>query len=492
MTSRRAGSLIVVVGVLLASVAAPVGPALAAADTAEFDPTIVSVRQGETGSIGISIPETANDSYRLALGSRDDELLVRATVRDADGDGSITVDVDTRTAGEGDPGASLDVSDGDALRNATQVTPENDPSRPLPAGTYDLNLTTGGELVTIGTLVVSGPYVSETETPETSEADGRETTTVRDTGTNFVYEGEAITLRAGLGQTVRGETTLDAGTEVTVRLRSPEHNFLRAKEVTVSESGAFAATFDMGGVDPDATFGAHVHQDGTILASADGRVVDCSEGCEQATTTDENGDATTTLPADEIAAQSVVEVTRAKTARIPVTFGDAEALTVSIGGPAVNYVVTGTVRDSDGDGRAVVRFHTDTAGFDAPTLSSSDDLRQNDESSLSATLAAGSYPVKLYGGQNATGEPATVGRLVVYEAGTSPSTETTETLEATETLETTEDPSTPTRTTVGSVDRSTPSDVDDRGRLLGGFGMIAVGGVLAVVGIGVLLGLFRR
>lgn len=492
MTAGRAGSLLAVVGVLLASVGVPLagvtvsaGPALAA-DAPEFEPTIVDVRQGQTATVGITVPESANGSYRLEVGSKDEGFLARATVRDADADGSITVGVDTRTAGDGDPGAYLNVSEGDALRNATQVTSANEPDRPLAAGMYDLNLTDDGELVAVGTLTVSGSYEGETETETgtettpTSESDGRETATVDATGTNFVYEGDAIRLLNTTGQVVRGETTLDAGTHVIVRLRSVKYNFLLTKRVAVSESGTFDATFDMRDAAPGALFEAQVIRNGT-LASADGRVIGCSEDCNRTTTTGETGDATTTLPADELDVQSVVEVTRTKTASIPVTFGDAEALTVVVGGEAVNYVVTGTVRDDDGDGRAVVRFYTENAGFDAPTLSSDDELERKTESSLSSTLDAGNYPVEVYRGTNASGNPAVTGRVVVYEAG------------APVPAETSDEPSTATETTVGTDDdRSAPSDADSEDRLLGGFGMLALGGVLAVAGIGVLLGLFRR
>lgn len=480
----RTGSLFVIAGLLLAGVAAPVGVTLAAADAPEFDPTIVSARQGETASVGISVPEGANASYGLAIGSRDEGFLVRATVRDADGDGSITVAVDTGTAGDGDPGAYLAVSEGDALRNATQVTPADDPDRPLPAGMYDLDLAADDELVAVGTLTVSGPYGGEPGTTAGSDAHAGETTTLGDTGTNFVYEGDAITLENASGQVVRGETTLDPGTEVVVRLRSMRHNFLMSYEVTVSESGTFDATVDLYDVAAGATFEAQAFHNGTTVARADGEVVECSADCAGPTTTDATGNAATTLPADEIGVQSVVEVTRTETASIPVTFGDADALAVVVGGDSVNYEVVGTVRDADGDDRAIVRFYTENAGFEAPTLGSDDELTLGNESSLPSVLDAGTYPVRVYRGANASGAPATMGRIVVYEAGASDPGGTTD--ESSHTTTTTE-PSVP-----GNDERTPPTAGDGGTRLLGGVGMIAAGGVLAVAGIAVVLGLFRN
>lgn len=65
----------------------------------------------------------------------------------------------------------------------------------------------------------------------------------------FAYEGDQLTLAPGPNQTISGETTLPAGSVLTVILRSPDSH-LAVLTTDVDEFGAFAVTADLGHVGP--------------------------------------------------------------------------------------------------------------------------------------------------------------------------------------------------------------------------------------------------
>lgn len=296
-------------------------------------------------------------------------------------------------------------------------------------------------------------------------------------GTTIVTDGEKPVLETAANQTIRGETDLAPGT--TLRVNVEGETFLQSTRTTVTDERTFDVSLDLSTVgEQDVT--VTVYRNETVLAQADGRAV-CRTDCESTTAADEE----TGSAVDGPAVQAITEVTQNRTASVEVRFGGADALTVSIGGPAVNYVVRGTVRDRDGDDHATVLFHTDRAGTDEPTLAVVDDnetrvVEANTETALDAPLDPGSYEVQLYVGPNAAGEVAAQGRIVVFEA-------------AADSAEATASPSNDAETTLGTVaggaNRSNVGASDDP--LLGGVGMIAAGGLLAVLGIGVVLGLFR-
>lgn len=477
----RRGLPVLLAALVVGAAVAGLAPGVAAADGPEFEKVIVVADHDETAAIPMTVP--GDDPVRVSVGSEDVNFRVTASVVDADGDGSVVLRLDASAAGAGDPGSYLSVSDGDDLRNATQHTDDIEP--PLAGGDYDLSLGPDDDPADVATLVLEEPSDDRPNRLNRTD-DDRSTTTLSVDGTTLVYEGDELELEAAADRVVHGETHLDAGTEVTVRLRSTGKSpFLETADATVTEYGTFEATFDLSDVSPNTTFEASVRGDGRRLAVVPGRVVDCDGGCPTPSERDEA--ATGELPADEIAVASHAEVTQAHTAEIPVTLGDADAVTVVVGGDAVNYEATGVVRDRDGDSRVVVEFHTDRAGFDAPTLSAHDGgspraVETQSESSLPQLLAAGDYPVRVYRGTSADGDPAAVGSLVVYEAPDAVGSATTTTTVA------------PPANDTGGDDDGNDADenaVADASRV-SGLGAIALGGVLAVVGVGVVFGLFRR
>ena len=69
--------------------------------------------------------------------------------------------------------------------------------------------------------------------------------------TTVDYSGEALTLATERDATVTGETTLDAGRNLTLIMRSSGENpFLTMNRTTVREDRGFLATFDLAGM-PD-------------------------------------------------------------------------------------------------------------------------------------------------------------------------------------------------------------------------------------------------
>ena len=480
-TTGRVTRVLLTIAILFVGVAGPVvQPATAAADQPAFESTIVDTYQGEVAEIEVRVPESHDEAVQVTIGSERANFLVRSSVVDADGDGSVVLSLDTDAAGAGDPSSYLEISDGDELQEATQETPKIRP--PLDEGDYDLTIGPVADPVDIGTLVVEsrGGTDGESGDGETTTGDG--STTRGLAGTFLVYQGEELTLESGPDQTIQGETTLESGTALTVQLRSAggDHPFLKSTEVSVTEYGTFTATFDLSDVPAGTAFTVHARGDGQTLGRWDGRIAECDGKCPTSTEGDRMG--ADALSGDKLAVKPTVEVVRGNVAQIPVALGDAQRATILIGGPTVNYEVAGTVTDRDGDGRVVVQFRTDAAGFEPRSLSYRDAgsnrmVEGYSESELQMLLDAGDYPIRLYRGTTTDGDPAAVATLVVHDAPTMGTA--------------TDAPITTPTITSGS------NTTDSAGRtgFLGEDGAaifaIGLGGILAVVGIGVVFGLIR-
>ena len=250
--------------VVLFGAVAPLAGAVAAADTPVFDENVMRTTQGEVTEIAITVPDGTAEPMIVEIGSEKVNFRVNATVVDADGDGAVVLQFDTAGAGRKPADSYLSVRGGDELASAEQSSHEFDPDQLLAQGDYDLALWYDGETVDVGTLIVEARQT--TRSGDAAEID-------------IVYQGEQLTLAAAEGQVVRGETTLDAGTSVTVRMRSSGANpFLKSVETTVTEQGTFEATFDMSDVPEGSYFELSVRGNGSGLASAEGRVA-CENGC---------------------------------------------------------------------------------------------------------------------------------------------------------------------------------------------------------------------
>lgn len=93
----------------------------------------------------------------------------------------------------------------------------------------------------------------------------------------LTFERSPVLVENESDQTVRGETNLPSGSEVTVRIRSDSGvtpSFFNSRTVTVDGDGRFTATFDLSEQSVGHTFSVSVRYAGAEVVSADGEVVD--------------------------------------------------------------------------------------------------------------------------------------------------------------------------------------------------------------------------
>jgi len=378
--------------------AAGAAPATAA-DGADVDGG--SVTEDNVATIEVGLPEGV-DSATVSVGVRDHDFLANATVHDRDGDGAVSVRLDTAEAGNGNASSYLSATGADDLTDATQLTDQLDGG--LDPAPYDLTLFRSGDVLAEGTLFV-----------DADETDGNESATG-----SFHHEGERLTLAAADGQTIRGETSLAPGSEATVVLEAVYDRPVAGSrwvesfaDASIAENGTFLATVDLAGNGPNVTFQARLVHEETVVTTTRGRLTPCERHC---------------LGTDEVNALGGVEVDQNRTAEIPVTFGSGDRLNVTVtntDGP--DYRLNATVRDTDGDDRATLLFRTENAGEDEPTLlvregGETRPAEVTGETTLDGTLPPALYEttVRLPGERNAWD----VGTLVVFESTRPPATPT--------------------------------------------------------------------
>jgi hypothetical protein len=321
---------------------------------------------------------------------------------------------------------------------------------------------------------------------------GDETTTPRPLhdGTTIDTTNGRVLVDAATRQVVSGETTLDPGTTLLLRVtsRSPKSPFLVQAETTVADDGSFSAPFDFSGLATGSPFEVAVRSDDETLAEADGRVADCEGTCPTTTVasgSDGEGPTATPLDADDVGVRSAVQVAQGDTARIPVTFGDSEAVTVTLGDErAVGYETTAVVRDTNGDGRAVVVVRTaasDDADHPALAVAESGETRPanvTSETTLDSVLDPFEYEISVSVGTAAEGDPDATGTLAVRADDEGANGDATTT---------TPDPAGPNGATVAAKGGERGS-----GPALTGLGALALGGLIALGGVATFLGYVRN
>jgi hypothetical protein len=197
----------------------------------------------------------------------------------------------------------------------------------------------------------------------------------------------------------------------------------------------------------------------------------CPAGDGPAVQGPERGSATPAWPDDGTPLASAVVTARdGGPTRIPVNV--AGPATVTVGSEARGYRFVATVRDETGDGRVALLFYPRNAGTPAPTVAvgGGDSVTVAHETRIDGPLPAATYDIAVRRGTSATGEPDDIGALdVTNVAGNG------------------------TATPPGSRARSATGSTNGPGgrTALGAVGAITVGGILAVVGIAVVLGFAR-
>ncbi|WP_135365593.1 BGTF surface domain-containing protein [Halosimplex halophilum] len=176
--------------------------------------------------------------------SPETELAVRVV---SDGDSPFLVSESTTVAEDGAFSATVDLS---------HVSED--------ASAWVTVVRDGAELANVSARVSAVAGVTPTDGSGDAES-----------GTAFVYDGDRLAVAALENATVRGETALAPGSELTVRLTSTAgaSPFLVQRTATVDEDGTFVAEVDLVGVDNGTTFEAVARHDGADLASAEGVVI---------------------------------------------------------------------------------------------------------------------------------------------------------------------------------------------------------------------------
>ena len=206
-------------------------------DGPEFEETPVAVEPPEPAEINVSTAD--EERFTLSIAATGDErFAVDATVNSTDE--LVTVHLHTGDVAADDPATYLS-ADGGEIRNLTVHSNELDEldRETLPGGMYEMRLT-GDHSYHSSTLEVT-PSVRFDE-PLTLDRSQLEADPIRRIG---------------------GETDLEPGTNVTVRLTSSgEEAFLISNRTEVADDGAFEATVDMGNVPAGARFDVVARHDG--------------------------------------------------------------------------------------------------------------------------------------------------------------------------------------------------------------------------------------
>jgi hypothetical protein len=169
--------------------------------------------------------------------------------------------------------------------------------------------------------------------------------------------------------------------------------------------------------------------------------------------------------ADSTFERSIYTARQGNIAAIAVTLGDADTATLSLGGPENGYQINATLSDGDGDDTVTVLFDTAAAGRSGETLQAAggDTVTpvEGSEVERDTYIDAGDYDLALYQGSAVTDNPADVATLSVDDGNVSTSTET------------------PLAVTAERTTDATGGDPPNVG-----LGAIALGGLLALGGVG--------
>ncbi|ODR79225.1 PGF-CTERM sorting domain-containing protein [Haladaptatus sp. W1] len=105
--------------------------------------------------------------------------------------------------------------------------------------------------------------------------------------------------------------------------------------------------------------------------------------------------------------RSIYEVEQGETVTMNVTLEDLDAMTVQLGGGAMDYKLNASVTDGNGDGTVVLVFDTAKAGSGdgsaLTTTADADELTVKNETTVDGELPANMYGITVYAG---TGDSA--------------------------------------------------------------------------------------
>jgi len=337
-----------------------------------------------------------------------------------------------------------------------------------------VNRAIGVALLCLVALAGVGPGLAATGAPTAADRPARVTAQDAVNGTTIVHEGDRLTVRSGVDQTIRGETTLSPGTPLQVRVRSADTGspFLLTGGAEVTDFGTFNATFDFHTVPANTTFQVTVLRNGTALAETTGVVRPCErEACEYVPTPTDGTPTEATPAADAPGVADTVEARHGGTATVPLTFGSTGTLTVRVDAPFRDLGgLTAVVTDTDGDGRETLRLRTGEVGPGEHRVRVRTNNATHPATVTNATvegmLDPAEYDLAVYEGRGTDGNPVDVGTLVVFATDGSTAT-------------------------AAGTDAEPLVDGRAESGAIPGVAALALGGLLAVVGIGLLFGTHR-
>lgn len=166
---------------------------------------------------------------------------------------------------------------------------------------------------------------------------------------------------------------------------------------------------------------------GPAAAGSAGHAASTTNPAAQSPSLFQSNDANSTVSFN----RSIYEVEQGETITMNVTLEDMDAMTVQLGGGAMDYKLNASVTDGDGDGTVVLTFDTAKAGSGdgsaLTTKADADELTVKNETTVDGELPANMYGITVYAGTGDSAPTIEYGGLNVKGDATNGSRTTTAT-----------------------------------------------------------------
>jgi len=244
-TGRLCTALLVAVVLVIgttAGVNGAIGDTTTDDESPAFDRSVLTVEQFDNATVDVTVPD--EEPFDVEFSAQDKPLEFAVTI-DPD-ESTVAVDIDTETVGS-EPESALSVENG-TLDDFT-ITETDLESDALAIGSYELHLEANGETHFSVIDVIS--TVNFVDRPDVSASAIEETPT----------------------QTFVGETNLEAGETVDVRLESAEDDpFVVTEAGTVDDDGTFEVPLDLSDAPVETRLDVRFEHDDLVIASATGTI----------------------------------------------------------------------------------------------------------------------------------------------------------------------------------------------------------------------------
>lgn len=235
-------------------------------------------------------------------------------------------------------------------------------------------------------------------------------------GTTFTGS-KPLSVEAGPGQIVRGQTTLPPGASMQVNLRTHSGSkFIVSRAVRVTQNGTFYAIFDFSEISPESRFKVVARYNASRIANATGEVTPCTQACPSA----RSGNGSSAIQIEK-GMEDGFRASRGEIVGIPVALGNASTVVVNVTAADAagneTYTLSATARDGSGDNRVVLLFNTSAAvtGTDAVVQAANSGDRVT-VTERSAPAAVNEYLIAV--APKGANSPADVTVLTVSGSGT--------------------------------------------------------------------------